>query len=231
MTDEVFRWIVTAGVVLAAAAFVVHALEAVAVSRALLELQKKITGFLANAEPAIARLDPMIERVTALIETATPQIALAGATIEKAGPALERARVTLDKASAAIDRTGPLIDQAKTTLANANLAIEENRPNVAEITGQVTEIARTTREQVERLGALVEDVGDRARARLAQIDDTVSETVEQVGEVGGALKRAAMLPVREASGVAAGISAAVSTFVRGRKYPPDMATQDEEMFI
>jgi hypothetical protein len=52
-----------------------------------------------------------------------------------------------------------------------------------------------------------------------------------VGEVGDALKRAAMRPVREANGVAAGISAAVSTFVKGRKYPPDMATQDEEMFI
>ena len=51
------------------------------------------------------------------------------------------------------------------------------------------------------------------------------------GEVGDALKRAAMRPVREANGVAAGISAAVSTFVKGRKYPPDMATQDEEMFI
>ena len=95
----------------------------------------------------------------------------------------------------------------------------------------MAEIARTGREQVDRLGALLEDAGDRARARLAQIDDTVTDAVEQVGEVGSALKRAAMLPVREANGVAAGISAAVSTFVKGRKYPPDMATQDEEMFI
>ena len=84
---------------------------------------------------------------------------------------------------------------------------------------------------MDRLGALLEDAGDRARARLAQIDETVTETVEQVGEVGGAVKRAAMRPVREANSMAAGISAAVSTFVKGRKYPPDMATQDEEMFI
>lgn len=231
MTDEVFRWIATAGVVLVAAAFVVQAVAAIAVSRGLRQLQAKITGFLANAEPAIARLDPMIERATVLMDTATPQIEIVGAAVEKAGTALERARITLDKASAAIDRASPMIDQARTTLANANLAIEENRPRVSEITGQVAEIARTSREQVDRLGALLEDAGDRARARLAQIDNTVTDAVEQVGEVGDALKRAAMRPVREANGVAAGISAAVSTFVKGRKYPPDMATQDEEMFI
>jgi hypothetical protein len=106
MTDEVFRWIATAGVVLVAAAFVVQAVAAIAVSRGLRQLQGKITGFLANAEPAIARLDPLIERATVLMDTLTPQIEIAGATIEKAGPALERARVTLDKASAAIDRAG-----------------------------------------------------------------------------------------------------------------------------
>jgi len=231
MTDEIFRWIATGGVVLVTIAFVVQAVAAIAVSRGLRHLQGKITGFLATAEPAIARLEPMIERATVLMDAATPQIEIAGATIEKAGPVLERARIAIDKASTAIDRAGPLIDQARTTLANANLAIEENRPKVSEITEQVAEIARTGREQVDRLGALLEDAGNRARARLAQIDDTVAETVEQVGEVGGALKRAAMLPVREASGVAAGISATVSTFVKGRKYPPDMATQDEEMFI
>jgi len=231
MSDGVFRWIVSAGVLLVAAVFVVQALTAVAISRALRLMQGKIAGFLASAEPAVARLDPMIERATVLMDTATPQIKIAGATIEKAGPVLERARVTIDKAAAAIERAVPLIDQAKTTLANANLAIEENRPKVSEITEQVAGITRTSREQVDRLGALVEDAGDRARARLAQIDDTVTDAVEQVGEVGNALKRAAMRPVREANGVAAGISAAVSTFVKGRKYPPDMATQDEEMFI
>jgi hypothetical protein len=45
------------------------------------------------------------------------------------------------------------------------------------------------------------------------------------------MKRAVMRPVREANGLAAGISAAVSTLVRPRKSSPDAATQDEEMFI
>jgi ABC-type transporter Mla subunit MlaD len=231
MNDQVFRWIATAGVVLAAGAFVVLAVVAVAISRGLRQMQARIAGFLTSAEPAIARLESMIERATVLIDTATPQIEIAGAAFEKAGPLLERARVTLDKASANLERAAPLIEQAKTVLGNANLAIEENRPSVAEIIGQLADIARISREQVDRLGALLDDAGDRAHARLAQIDETVTGAVEQVGEMGGALKRAAMRPVREANGVAAGISAAVATFVKGRKYSPDMATQDEEMFI
>jgi uncharacterized protein YoxC len=231
MSDQVFRWIATLGVVLVAAAFVVLAMAAVAISRELRQMQGRVAGFLANAEPAIARLEPMIERATELIDTAMPQIQLAGEAIEKIGPVLERARVTIDKAGANIERAGPVIEQARNVLGNANLAIEENRPNVAEITGQLAGIARAGGEQVDRLGSLLEDAGDRAHARLAQIDETVAATVEQVGEVGTALKRAAMRPVREANGVAAGISAAVATYVKGRRSPPDMATQDEEMFI
>ena len=50
-------------------------------------------------------------------------------------------------------------------------------------------------------------------------------------QVGDAVKRAVMRPVREANGLAAGISAAVSTLVRGQKSSVASATQDEEMFI
>ncbi len=55
--------------------------------------------------------------------------------------------------------------------------------------------------------------------------------MEQIGQVGDAVKRAAMRPVREVNGLAAGISAAVSLLVKGRKSSVDSATQDEEMFI
>ncbi len=59
-----------------------------------------------------------------------------------------------------------------------------------------------------------------------------TSTVEQVGQVGDAMKRAVLRPVREVNGLAAGISAAVSTLVHhSRKPSVDQATQDEEMFI
>jgi hypothetical protein len=52
-----------------------------------------------------------------------------------------------------------------------------------------------------------------------------------VQHVGNNIKSAAMKPVREASGVIAGVKAAVSTYAQGRRASVDHVTQDEEMFI
>ena len=60
-------------------------------------------------------------------------------------------------------------------------------------------------------GCLVNEAGEKARARLEQIDRSVEDTIEQVEKAGGAIKRAAVRPVREVNGIAAGISAAVAT--------------------
>ena len=91
---------------------------------------------------------------------------------------------------------------------------------------------RTGREQVEHFGEILHDAGDKARNRLEKIDAAVDDTVEQVEQVSGAVKRAVMRPVKEVNGLAAGISAAVSALVRGqRKSSVEKATQDEEMFI
>ncbi len=93
-------------------------------------------------------------------------------------------------------------------------------------------IAKSGREQVERLGGLLHEAGDRARHRLEQIDQTVESTMDRVEQVGDSMKRAVMKPMREVTGVAAGISAAVATLVHGsRRSSVDSATQDEEMFI
>ena len=68
--------------------------------------------------------------------------------------------------------------------------------------------------------------------RLEQIDHAVEATVNQIENVSGTVKSAVLRPVREVNGIAAGISAMVSTLVRGqRKNSVDSATQDEEMFI
>jgi len=93
-------------------------------------------------------------------------------------------------------------------------------------------ISKSGRQQVERIGELLEDAGGRARQRLEQIDRSVDFTVEHLENAGEAVKRAAMRPVREVNGLAAGFSAAVAALVRGSKRPSvDHATQDEEMFI
>ena len=85
---------------------------------------------------------------------------------------------------------------------------------------------------MDRVGELLSDASGRAQNRLEQIDATVGNTVESVEQAGQNMKRAVTRPVREVNGLAAGVAAAVSTFVKGpRRSSVDSATQDEEMFI
>ncbi len=158
---------------------------------------------------------------------------------QKVGPMIDKIGLTAEKAGPAIDEIGvvggklaPVVDDVGAVLAATNRVVEEARPRISELSEEAVGIARSARQQVERIGELMHDAGDRAHARLEQIDQAVDDTVEQVGQVGDAMKRAVLRPVREVNGLAAGISAAVSALVHhSRKPSVDQATQDEEMFI
>lgn len=126
----------------------------------------------------------------------------------------------------------PLVDRAEPILTTTRQILEENRPRIAEVSVEAVEIARSARLQADRIGDLLADSAERAKARLAQIDRTVDETVEQVEQVGGAVKSAVLKPVKEVNGLMAGLKAAVSTLAAGSRRPSvDHVTQDEEMFI
>jgi F0F1-type ATP synthase membrane subunit b/b' len=127
----------------------------------------------------------------------------------------------------------PLVDRADPILVTTRQILEENKPRIAEVSVEAVEIAKTARRQADRIGDLLEESSERAKARLAQIDRTVDETVEQVEQVGDAVKTAVLKPVKEVNGLMAGMKAAISTYAAGASRRPsvDHATQDEEMFI
>jgi len=246
MTDDVFRIVVTVAVVVASLAFVVQAGIMLALFRVTRKAQENAEKFTAKAGPVVDRVGPVLERAGVMIEKAGPVIDRMGPALAKIGPTIDKIGPVLDKAVPAFAKVGPAVDEARLAIAKAaafveratdiatttNLVIEDARPHVAQMSHEAMEITRLGREQVERLGDLLHDAGDKARARLDQIDHSVEATIEQVEHVSGAMKRAVMKPVREVNGLAAGISAAVGTLVRGqRKSSVDSATQDEEMFI
>jgi ABC-type transporter Mla subunit MlaD len=231
MPEDVFRIVVTVGVVLGAIAFVAQAVTTAIMSRAIGQLRDRTAQLMDRSEPVMDRLGPAIVSIQAFAEKAGPVIEKAGPVLEKVGPALESAGIFLEGAVPAFQRAVPVVDRAGQILATTQRILDENRPHIAEFTGEVAGIARTGREQVERLGELLHEAGGRARARLDQIENVMDSTVGQVELAGDAMKRAVLRPVREANGIAAGISAAVSTLVRGRKFSVESATQDEEMFI
>lgn len=128
-------------------------------------------------------------------------------------------------------RVTPIIETTRTVA-------DQNWPKVGEITSRVQEIATNARDisvvardQAHRWGDVGRDAADRTKAQVARMDSVVDETVEQVHVAGANVKEAVKKPIREASGVVAGIKAAVSTYAAGRRPSVDHATQDEEMFI
>jgi hypothetical protein len=211
MPEDTFRIVITAAVALACLAFLVQAGVAIGLYRVARKMQEKIT--------------PLAEKGTAVADKAGPVIDKIGPIMDKIGPVVEQIGPVLQKAGAEVDR-------ATAILTTAQKILDDVRPRVAEISKDVAAITKSGRQQVERVGALLGDASERARERLEQIDQSVSSTVEQVEQAGDAMKRAVLRPVREANGLAAGISAAMATLVHGsRRSSVDHATQDEEMFI
>ncbi len=210
MSEDLFRIVVTIAVMIAAVAFVAQAAITLGLYRAVRRMQERSEPLMDRMEPVLSQLSPAIEKMQNLTE--------------RAGPAVDRLGPFFDKAGATIESAGK-------TMEAARQMIEENRPRIAEIASDGAAIARTGREQVERVGEIIQDAGERTRARIEQIDHSLDGAIEQVSNAGDAVKSAAKRPVREVSGVAAGVAAVISTLVRGRKYPVDHATLDEEMFI
>jgi methyl-accepting chemotaxis protein len=211
MPDDIFRIVVTVAVILACIAFVVQAFVVLALYRLIRKIQEAIA--------------PVVEQGGTVATRALPVIA-------KLEPLLDVTSVALKKAAPMLDKAGPVVERATALLTTAEQILEESRPRIREIATEGAAMAKTGREQVDRLGSLLQDAGERTRTRLEQIDRSVDNTVEQVEQIGDAVKRAALRPVREVNGIAAGVSAAVSTLVHGSRRPSvDHATQDEEMFI
>jgi hypothetical protein len=211
MPEDLFRIVVTVAVVLACIAFLVQAFVALALYRVVRKTQEMMSPLVDKGGAVAGRAVPVFEKIEPLLDQTIT-------ALKKVGPALEKVEPAVEKANAIFT----------TTLA----VLEETRPRIAEMAAEGVEIARLGHEQVERVGKLLHDAGERARTRLDQIDRSVDHTVEQVEQIGDAVKEAALRPVREVNGIAAGISAAVSTLVRGsRRSSVDHATQDEEMFI
>jgi ABC-type transporter Mla subunit MlaD len=239
MSEDIFRLVITAAVALACLAFVVQAVVVILFYRTARKMQLKVDELVNAVEPVLDKLGPVVDKVGPVIDKTTPVIERFGPileqasqTIERLGPVIDKTVEVIGRVGSVVEQAGPVVENARQVLATTNQVAADLRPRIAEVSDEAAAIARTSRQQVERIGALLNDATGRAHARLDQIDQSVESTVEQVGQVGDAMKRAVMRPVREANGLAAGISAAVSTLVKGpRKSSVDSATQDEEMFI
>lgn len=129
------------------------------------------------------------------------------------------------------EKVEPLAEKAEPILELVRSSAVELVPRMMDISTDAIEISKSAREQMTRLGELLKEFSERARAQVARIDGAVEQTVGNVQHAGESVKDAVLKPVREVNGVLAGIRTAISVYSHGRRHTVDHATQDEEMFI
>ncbi len=122
--------------------------------------------------------------------------------------------------------------RAESVLATAQQTVELGRKQLQDVSARAADILDSTRAQLARVDGLVADFSSRARTQMDRaelvLDDTFGRVQSTVSTVHGGVMR----PIREISGVGAGIRAAVSQLAKGAtRSSPAQATQDEEMFI
>jgi len=223
MSEEAFRFVVAAGVGLAFLILLVQSFLVFALFGLVKKIQEEVEPLADKGERLLEKFRPLSE--SSEMDGLVPAVQKFRLAAEKIGP-------LLDQAGAVIAKAGPAVDQTAKVLATSNRILEDVRPRISEIAAEAVDIARESRQQVERVGELLHEAGERARSRLEQIDNTVESTVGQVEQIGDAMKRAVLKPVKEVNGLAAAFSAAMATLIkRPRKSSVDSATQDEEMFI
>jgi methyl-accepting chemotaxis protein len=135
------------------------------------------------------------------------------------------------KVEEVVGKLSPILDTTNELVQENRSKFSDIASHAKEITANAKDITDVARDQAHRFADVGRDVADRAKAQVARLDSAMDETVDQVQNAGQNLKSAAMKPVREASGVIAGVKAAVSTYAQGRRASVDHVTQDEEMFI
>jgi methyl-accepting chemotaxis protein len=128
-------------------------------------------------------------------------------------------------------RVVPIVDTARRLTTENAPRFSDIATDVREITRNAKDISAVAKDQAHRFAEVGRDIADRTKAQVARVDAAMDETVDQVQHAGSNLKAVALKPVREASGVLAGVKAAVASLAQGRRTTVDHITQDEEMFI
>ena len=128
-------------------------------------------------------------------------------------------------------RAEPIIEIVRSIASENAPKISAVASNVVDMSANAKDISIVAKDQAHRFAEVGRDLADRTKAQIARVDAVVDDTVEQIHHAGDNIKAAVKKPVREASAVLAGVKAAVTTLVDGRRPTIDHIVQDEEMFI
>jgi hypothetical protein len=133
------------------------------------------------------------------------------------------------------NRTNKLVEQislnVEPVLKAASELLQDSREKIASLTGNLNDISLLAKNQMTRLDFFLEDTTERAQRQVLRLDDLISDTMSRVEQTTEAIQQGVLTPVRELTGVVAGVRAGLDFLFRRDRKTVERATQDEELFI
>lgn len=129
------------------------------------------------------------------------------------------------------ESVNPLIPKVESLVDKANSTVEQSGKQITEITTRANEILDSTKRQLDIVEEVVGDAAARAKVQMERVELVIDDTLSRAHETVAVVHDGIMKPLREVSGIAAGVRAALGSLARGNRPTVDRATSDEEMFI
>ncbi len=128
-------------------------------------------------------------------------------------------------------QVSPLVPQVTEFLVNSRAALDEALKQFRETGEKTRAVLDDMRAEVGNFSAARKDITDRVQAQMQRIELVLDDSLTDIQEVVTAVHGGVIKPIREVTGVLAGVRVAVRSFFGGRRPSVAQATQDEEIFI
>ena len=123
--------------------------------------------------------------------------------------------------------TGPM----QTLLSTSQRALTVAQGHLDKIGTSTESIFEMTKDQVQKLNALIDDASTRAKVQMERAEMVLDDTMTRVQTTASFIQSGVLRPVREVHAVFAGVRTALLHLSRPARPTVDHATTDEEMFI
>ncbi|MGC8760912.1 MAG: hypothetical protein ACP5UT_15350 [Bryobacteraceae bacterium] len=125
----------------------------------------------------------------------------------------------------------PLIPQAKETLREAQEAVRLAAARIEESAQMTKRLLQAAQQQVEGIDQARRELAAQWRMQSERLELVIEDILSRVQDVVAVLHGTVMRPVREVSGMVAGVKAALQTLLMARRPTVDRATNEDELFI
>ena len=129
------------------------------------------------------------------------------------------------------NRITPLIDKMEPVIEGAQLVVDKSHKEIGTLTVKTKEILEIAYKQLTRVDELLAEATARTRVQLDHVELVLDDTINRFQETTALVQDGVLKPLRQISGITAGLRTALSTLFGARRTTVEQATHDEEMFI